>query len=151
LAQGDDHFEITFTASTVKDTEQGPFTIPVKEFYRETFLATWNEIFSSIAPLMIDEAPENNIKEGLDRFVWGHQYVDFQEMVAVDGEKVQKMEIASDCFQTIKVQLRAIGLINKSPRVRSVKDTGTYWSLTPYGDALMTRLRAITREEHKES
>jgi hypothetical protein len=99
LAQGDDLFEITFTASTVKDTEQGPFTIPVKEFYRETFLTTWNEIFSSIAPLMIDEAPENKIKEGLDRFVWKHQSADFQELVAVDGEKVQKMEIASDCFQ----------------------------------------------------
>jgi Domain of unknown function (DUF4062) len=151
LAQGDDFFEITFTASTVKETGQGPFSIPNRETYRETFPATWNEIFSSIAPLMIDEAPENKIKEGLDRFVWAHQYSDFQQMVGVDGEKVQKMEIVSDCFQTIKVQLRAIGLINKSPRVRSVKDTGTYWSLTPYGDALMTRLRAITREEHKES
>ena len=50
-----------------------------------------------------------------------------------------------DDFQTIKVQLRALGLIVKSDKTRSVKDTATYWSLTPYGSDLMTQLRAIRR------
>jgi len=30
-------------------------------------------------------------------------------------------------------------------RPRSVKDTNTYWALTPYGDHLMTQLRAVRR------
>jgi hypothetical protein len=36
-----------------------------------------------------------------------------------------------DDFQTIKVQLRALGLIAKNDKPRSVKDSGTYWTLTP--------------------
>ena len=36
-------------------------------------------------------------------------------------------------FDKIKVQLRALGLIAKSEKHRSVKDTRTYWTLTPYG------------------
>ena len=76
----------------------------------------------------------------------GHSSKKSLMTATVDDEKVQTMEILADCFQTIKVQLRAVGLISKSPRTRSVKDTGTYWSLTAYGDAVMTRLRAIIRE-----
>ena len=53
--------------------------------------------------------------------------------------------ISSESFRTIIVQLRALGLIGKSTRTRSVKDTATYWTLTPFGDNVMTRLRAITR------
>ena len=53
--------------------------------------------------------------------------------------------VAAESFNTIKVQLRALGLITKSEKVRSVKDTQTYWSLTPYGDTAMTRLLAISR------
>ncbi|EBP9710788.1 forkhead box transcription factor, partial [Salmonella enterica subsp. enterica] len=48
-------------------------------------------------------------------------------------------------FQTIKVQFRALGLIIKSEKSRSVKDKGTYWTLTPYGENLMTTLRAIKK------
>jgi len=51
-----------------------------------------------------------------------------------------------DDFQTIKVQLRALGLITKSDKARSVKDVTAYWTLTPYGDEMMTRLRAIRRD-----
>ena len=53
--------------------------------------------------------------------------------------------ISSENFRTIIVQLRALGLIGKSTRTRSVKDTATYWTLTPFGDNVMTRLRAISR------
>jgi hypothetical protein len=44
------------------------------------------------------------------------------------------------------VQLRALGLIKENDRKRSVKDTGTYWTLTPYGNTLMVQLRAVRRE-----
>jgi len=38
-----------------------------------------------------------------------------------------------------------LGLITKSTKNRSVKDTATYWTLTAYGDNQLTRLRAIRR------
>jgi hypothetical protein len=44
-----------------------------------------------------------------------------------------------------------LGLIAKSDKARSVKDSGTYWTLTSYGDEVMTQVRAIRRnEEHIE-
>jgi hypothetical protein len=40
-----------------------------------------------------------------------------------------------------------MGSITKSERIkkRSAGDTGAYWSLTPYGDNVMTKLRAMRR------
>jgi hypothetical protein len=48
-------------------------------------------------------------------------------------------------FHKIKIQLRALGLIKKSEKKRSIKDNETYWQLTPYGDTIMTRLIAIKK------
>ena len=58
--------------------------------------------------------------------------------------------IDAECLRTIIVQLRALGLIVKSTRQRSVKDTATYWTLTPFGDNVMNRLRAIKRADTAE-
>lgn len=49
-------------------------------------------------------------------------------------------------IDTCIIQLRALGLIKVSDKKRSVKDIGTYWTLTPYGDALMVQLRAVHRD-----
>ena len=37
-------------------------------------------------------------------------------------------------------------MIRESTRKRSLKDTGTYWSLTPYGERMMVQLRALRRD-----
>ena len=39
--------------------------------------------------------------------------------------------LSGDDFGTLIIQLKALGLIVKSERARSVKDKGTYWTLTP--------------------
>jgi hypothetical protein len=48
-------------------------------------------------------------------------------------------------IETCVVQMRALGLIKENQKPRSVKDTRTYWALTPYGDHLMVQLRALRR------
>jgi hypothetical protein len=53
------------------------------------------------------------------------------------------VKVLEDDFQTIKIQLLALGLLQKSVRRRSLKDTATYWSLTPYGEHYLTVLKAI--------
>ncbi|ECL2125438.1 hypothetical protein FSE01_15760, partial [Salmonella enterica subsp. enterica] len=58
---------------------------------------------------------------------------------------IKFIRMDSSDVQTIKVQFRALGLMVQSERNRSVKDKGTYWTLTPYGENLMTTLRAIKR------
>jgi hypothetical protein len=73
-----------------------------------------------------------------------------------------RLKLADDDFGTVLVQLKALGLIQRSDRKRSVSDKGTYWTLTPFGDTHLTTLRAIHKspgprgdaggsdEEHEE-
>ena len=94
---------------------------------------------------MIDEAGDNTVQQGLNSFLVERNISAIRKHAGFDGKDVADVQIKDSHFQTIKVQLRALGLITKSQRQRSVKDTDTYWTLTPYGDAVMTRLRAIRR------
>jgi hypothetical protein len=48
-------------------------------------------------------------------------------------------------FEIVLIQLSALGLIVQSVRNRSVKDRGTYWTLTPFGVTVMNRLRAVMK------
>ncbi|MDD2754947.1 MAG: DUF4062 domain-containing protein [Methanothrix sp.] len=110
-----------------------------------TFQATWNEIFAVLAPLMINEASERTFKAGLDRFSEDRNRENLTRDKDLTDCMLSNFSLNGEDFQTIKVQLRALGLIAKSEKARSVKDNATYWTLTPYGDDVMTRLRAIKR------
>lgn len=96
--------------------------------------ATWNEIFSSVAPLMIHEAPEPRLKEALDAFAAEKLHPDLVKSKDLANHTLRHVTLDDHEFQTVKIQLRAIGLMVKSEKARSVKDSGTYWTLTPYGE-----------------
>jgi len=113
--------------------------------YTDTFAATWNVVFSTIAPAMINEASERSLKQILDSFAMESNQERLEKQKTLVGIELSRFSLNLDNFQTIKVQLRALGLIVKSARPHGVKDTNTYWTLTPYGDETMTRLRAIKR------
>lgn len=140
FAQGDDTFEISysFVASTDKYDFHG-------SSYRGTVTAEWDYIFSVVSPLMINEAPEGDLAKALNRLVHDLAYSELKKSKEFKDLMLMNFRIDSDDFQTIKIQLRALGLITKSTKSRSVKDTATYWTLTPYGDNVMTRLRAIQK------
>lgn len=112
------------------------------ERYIKSFKISWNDIFYWISPAMIDEISDSNLKKSLDKFVVNENYHKLKKTKEFQQDKFFEFYILEDDFQTIKVQLRALGLMNKSTKSRSVKDSDTYWSLTPYGDEVMTRLRA---------
>lgn len=138
LSQGDDLFEYNFyIVTTSKDL--------VKRTKWLKFSLSWNVIFSDIAPSLIDECSDATFEGKVDDLVrlWARYHESWGEITK--GVKVSEVAISTDDFQTIKVQLRALGLIRKSTKQRSVKDSGTYWSLTEYGDEVMTNLRAIKK------
>ncbi|MBK6942941.1 MAG: DUF4062 domain-containing protein [Planctomycetes bacterium] len=93
---------------------------------------SWDSIFACLGPTMFDEASEVDLVKTLDNRI--SQEAGFQRW---------QVDVRDEDFQTIKVQLRALGLIQKSIRKRSLKDTGTYWALTPYGEHYATVLKAI--------
>lgn len=113
--------------------------------YKGNFKASWNSIFSSVAPLMINEVADYALKGALNNFARDQN---IEQLVKAEKYKncdLREFHLHEDDFQTIKVQLRALGLIAKSEKARSIKDVSTYWTLTPYGDDIMTRIRAIKR------
>lgn len=111
--------------------------------FKDELAITWDDIFAFTAPIMIDEADENSIKDALNDQIRAITLSKLERRDDLKGSRIINFRINEDDFHTIKIQLRALGLIVKSQKQRSVKNTGTYWTLTPYGDEVMTRLRAI--------
>ena len=103
-----------------------------------------------VSPLMIDEATERQLENALNKLVIDRASLSLQKSEQFKAWDIAKFQIDSNNFQTIKIQLRALGLIAKSTKGRSIKDTSTYWTLTPYGDNIMTKLRAITKSNTSE-
>jgi hypothetical protein len=143
LAQGDELFPISFSITTETPVKGEFFEQSEERIYLQNFDVSWNEIFSAVAPLMIDEATDVALHRGIEDFVVDRRAQSITDVCTKPQEAVTKIKVQDQNFQTIKVQLRALGLITKSQRQRSLRDKGTYWTLTPYGDEVMTRLRAI--------
>lgn len=139
LAQGDEVHELNCSVAT---RQPGEYTNSHWSFNLD---ATWNDIFASVAPLMIHEAAESNLKNALDDFVFERLRPEVASDKTLKGHRLIGITLDDQDFQTVKIQLRALGLMAKSEKNRSVKDPGTYWTLTPYGDEMMTRLRAIRK------
>jgi hypothetical protein len=138
LAQGDELHTLRYSFISLNKTYN-------TSNWTGIFQATWNDMFAVLAPLMINEASEYTLREGLDRFSEDRNREDLARNKDLTNCTLSRFSLNSQDFQTIKVQLRALGLITKSEKARSVKDVATYWTLTPYGDEVMTRLRAIKR------
>lgn len=142
FAQGDEEISLSYTFLSSPSGYRHDATTYVKDS-----VLTWDEIFSSLAPLMIDEADEAALMTALNSLIRAKEYSDLMTDAKLKGTKLMEFSVRRDDFQTVKVQLRALGLITKSTKNRSVKDTATYWTLTPYGDNQMTKLRAIPKAE----
>jgi hypothetical protein len=151
LSQGEDSFKLNYSYTSYRLDTSSVFFNRMDEKdvtgHKGFFLITWNEIFAVISPLMIDEAAEQNLIIPINEFIRVHEIDKVQKKHK--GKQVGHFRVNGDDFQTIKIQFRALGLITKSQRQRSVKDIGTYWTLTPYGDNVMTQLRAIKKVNSK--
>jgi hypothetical protein len=140
LAKGEDQYSLDFTFDST-DAERNPWT------WNYSVDVSWDEILYDIGPLMISEAADYQIRQALNQTVQSRSVEQRKRDKRLKGHKVREFKISDHDFQTIKVQLRALGLISKSHRPRSIKDTHTYWTLTPYGDQVLTTLRAIRKDD----
>jgi hypothetical protein len=149
LAQGQDTIGLSFSfAASDPDRKEGNFfQLPKHTWHSDTETVTWDELFAALSPLMLDEISEpileKEVSAVVHRRVMSNPSAQFRK--AYKGLNLSAFTVNSEDFQTIKIQLRALGLIAKSSKSHSIKDTLTYWTLTPYGDTVMTRLRAIPR------
>lgn len=139
LSQGDDLINLKFAFTAEGDWRVG------SRSYQSTVDLSWNEVFGEISPLMIDEAPEDIIKDKINSVIRGLKSKELAERAKKDKRFPTNFRIMDNDFQTIKVQFRALNLITESIKKRGVHDKSTYWTLTPFGDTVMTRLRAIKK------
>ena len=155
LSQGDDKVTFDLIGSMGLKTSNDPYkwtnlTTPIDA------TLSWNELLSTVGPFLLDEAAQQTVEDAIDdwlteRFATqarrqAREWAKEEKLGTVSATRKTRVEISSNDFGTVLVQLRALGLITKSDRKRSVKDVGTYWTLTPYGDTLLTTLRALTRD-----
>jgi hypothetical protein len=106
---------------------------------------SWDEIFNAIGPYLIDEMTESAMRNVLEQSAFKELVSDEAVSTQLSQVAVTTHRISSDDFQTIKVQLLALGLIRKSAKARPVKDSSAYWTLTPFGESTLNRLRAVRR------
>ena len=141
LSSGTDTIEINFTVKAEGNWDVGSAR------YTSKVILNWDEIFSEISPLMIDEANETMIKSKINDVIKRKRFDDLLNQFKEDKRKPTEFSIADNDYQTLKIQFRALGYISESIKKRSIHDKGKYWALTPFGDTIMTRLRAIRKSE----
>jgi len=144
LSQGDDSltFVLLFKG---RDDEYNNYecNIPVKY--------SWNQLFATVSPYLIGEDTEDIMINAIINSTKNN----YREEL-IEYKKKQKLETISNFslipgeFQTIKIQFKALGLIQQSKKNRSVKDSHSYWTLTPYGDHVMTQLIAVPKETNMD-
>lgn len=159
LSQGGDKFTAEYRFSAYTQASATGHLQSVGEWIYQR--PSWDELFAAIAPKLLQEAEEGDLQAAINTFLF-EEYLDdnvrglitrAESVVKVRAGKTLtqndfrnwKTEISDENFGTILVQLRALGLIQKSERKRSVSDTGTYWALTPYGEIRTIQLRAIKK------
>jgi hypothetical protein len=143
LLQGDDTFDLSFHFLARKDLKAYPYHEDTS--YEATISPTWNEIFAGVAPKMINEASDGDLRRVFRSHFESLAIAEFGSDKDLKDRELRDFSFTSKDLDTCIVQLRALGLITDSQRKRSLKDTSTYWTLTPFGDRQMVILRALRR------
>lgn len=138
LLQGEDSFQVRFDF-TADDPEDDVMV------YEDVTQPTWNELFSAVAPTLLHEARDLDLRNSIRQFLTNAAAATAQADAGVSYFHPRNVKIPMHFVETCIVQLRALGLIAESQKRRSVTDTQKYWVLTPYGDNLMVQLRALRR------
>jgi len=144
LAQGNDLLELTYRYREYKAPESEFELMKPIASYEDKIVLTWNEIFSYLAPELIDEIDDKEFDEKVNAFM-EKKHDEGGVFGPPNGHSLGNFRLDTKDLQTIKIQLRALGLITKGSKKRSAKDTKLYWTLTPYGDNVMTVLRAVIK------
>lgn len=137
LSQGEDKISIALEFVSI-DSKGKRNKCEVKSEY------SWNELMTTLLPHLLIEESEENMKGTLETLLISREIDNIKSQFS-KYTNYREAKIKDRDFQIIKVQLKALGLIRKSQKNRSVKDTANYWELTEYGDHIMTQLIALKK------
>ena len=125
LASLDESYEITLHWK--KSSTHGSYK------KTEAITVTWAEIFALIAPDLQEHPDDNSVNRKLGSLLYRKLYPDADRGATIQHEN----------FQTIRVQLSALDLINVSYSKTVSGGAALFWGLTKRGQRLMTQLRTV--------
>lgn len=103
---------------------------------------SWDEIFSYVGPVLYEDSDERKMLGHLSTAILGR-------FTKYPRKDIISFRVEDNCFQTIKIQLLALGLIRVSDKYESgVVGGGSLWLLTQYGQNHLLQLRAIQKDEY---
>lgn len=94
---------------------------------------TWNKICSALLPILMQDCTEFQMKKVIDDYI---SHV----------KRIKFVNISDLSFQTIKVQLLALGYIEEGSQPKTKKAYVGIWRLTKYGMNVIMRLNALRKE-----
>jgi hypothetical protein len=121
--------DLTLVTGTLSDSSN---------VYTANLTLTWGELFAAIAPHILGEPNDQLMKSYF-----------ITEMGALYTSKNKARGVWSGTeqdFQTAKVQLKALDLIELSMKGTVGGGTALFWSLTPAGERAMMNLRSAKKE-----
>lgn len=135
LSKGQDIFNIDFSfeVKMPKKGKNGVTYWTKGEELDHRIETTWDNLYAYIAPQLISPTTEYLVVSTLNSYIRSENNEFFNDKFS--GRKVENIRIYSSSFDTIKIQLRALKLIEI--------ETGDRWVLSPYGDNYMTKLIAL--------
>lgn len=142
LLQGDDPFDVRVEIDVMTDGKRW-----ADETYLTSIAPTWDELFAAVAPALISELSDSDLRDFVIQYLLRIARAELKGAEGLENKTIMDIRFSNDDIDTCIVQFRALGLIRESDRRRSLKDTATYWTLTPHGDHLLVQLRALHRTQ----
>lgn len=98
---------------------------------------SWKQIFSSISPYLLDKPNNFKAKELLSKVIY-----------EINHDTINKgtAELIDQDFQTIKIQLKVLGLIDLTYTKTNAGGMDLFWSITERGERLMLELRSVKKQ-----
>jgi len=129
LASGKDTVELVY------EYLHGDDKVAVEDVHE----ATWDWIFELIGPQMLQSETvlhelQNSLSKALRRII------DPKE------PNIHSFQLNPESFNMVKIQLYALGFIQRSSHDHSVDDKNQYWTLSTYGEQYLTRAIAVRRK-----
>jgi hypothetical protein len=121
LLQGEETF--VFNGSFESDGKVGS---PGRLSWTGTNNPQWNEIFAAIAPSLIQEASDAQLRVQFKEFLDRYGKKSWNETKDLKGIRIHSLSFREDEITTCIIQFRALGFIQESEKRRSVHDKGTY-------------------------
>ena len=143
LMQGDDTFQMKVSFEATPPGHGWGDEIR----YKASISPSWNELFAGIAPVMINETTESTVRSAFKSYLASISKAEYEKHPELKNHKLSSFAFDNTEIDTCMIQMRALGLIKESDKKRSVRDTASYWALTPYGDQLMVQLRALSHRK----